>query len=203
MPVDTFARPESTDASGTTDALGKRDGLPGEFRYLEATYPRSAWPTLGLHPTARHWLEVHGWFRGQMKDLVDLGGLWREEKISAGDYRSASAPRVRHLLNNLHHHHNIESSHAFPLLSAAEPGMAKGFALLDRDHDAIEHLLSSMADAANVLIQAGREPGDLSPQAASLSEHNERGAALIGRHLWDEEEIVVPVLSLRGDALAI
>ena len=188
-----------------TDALDKRDGLPGEFRYLEATYPRSAWPAIGLHPTAQHWLEVHGWFRGQMKDLADLGDHWREGRIGASDYRGAATPRVRHLLNNLHHHHTIESSHAFPLLSAAEPGMAKGFALLDRDHDAIEHLLSSLADAANALILAGREPGpgDLSPLAASLTDHIGRVTALIGRHLWDEEEIVVPVLSLRGDTLAI
>jgi hemerythrin HHE cation binding domain-containing protein len=186
-----------------TDALDKRDGLPGEFRYLEPGCPRSAWPTIGLHPTAQHWLEVHGWFRGQMTDLVDLGGHWREGRISASDYRLAATPRVRHLLNNLHHHHNLESHHAFPLLSAAEPGMAKGFALLDRDHDAIEHLLSSIAGAANVLIQAGREPGDLSPHAASLSDHIDRGTTLIGRHLWDEEEIVVPVLTLRGDSVAI
>jgi hypothetical protein len=187
-----------------TDALDKRSGLPAEFRYLEPTCPRAQWPTLDLHPTAQHWLEVHGWFRGQMKDLVDLGGLWREEKIGASDYRTAATPRVRHLLNNLHHHHTIESSHAFPLLSAAEPLMANGFALLDRDHDAIEHLLSSMTDAANALILAGRERGaDLTPLAAALAEQIDHTTALIGRHLWDEEEIVVPVLTARGDTLAI
>lgn len=185
-------------ATPATDALHRRSALPNAFRYLEAACPRGQWPTLALHPTARHWLDVHAWFRGQMSDLADFGGHWREGRIDPSGYRAAVLPRLRQLLTNLHHHHGLESAHYFPRLAAAEPRMAAGFALLDRDHDAIDPLLSSIAEAANALIR-GAQPAE----AAALADRLEHGTALIGRHLSDEEEIVVPVLTLRADQLTI
>jgi len=181
-----------------TDALEHRDGLPIAFRYLEADCPRAKWPVMDLHPMASHWLEIHGWFRGQMDELGKLGGLWREGQIGAADYRAHATPRLRHLLNNLHHHHTLETEHAFPQLAAADPRMVAGFELLDRDHDDIEHLLAAMAEAANGLIRAGGEPGEMPPLAHTLADRIERGVTLIVRHLGDEEEIVVPVLTLSG-----
>jgi iron-sulfur cluster repair protein YtfE (RIC family) len=179
----------------TSDALQQRAGLPVAFRYLEAAYPRAQWPTLNLHPTAAHWLEIHAWFRAGMTDLTGIGTHWREGRIDAATYRAAAAPRLRQLLTNLHHHHGIESQHYFPQLAAAEPRMAAGFALLDRDHAAIDPLLADLAQAANALIRA---PGRA--EAAALADRFSSSAALLDRHLSDEEEIVVPVLTLRGDS---
>ena len=192
------------DLYGAADALERRVGLPEAFRYLEAACPRSDWATVELHPMARHWLEVHGWFRGQMGELDDLGRLWREGRIGAADYRNRATPRVNHLLGNLHHHHTLESTQAFPMLAAAEPRMSAGFDLLDRDHEAIEHLLAAMAEAAKHLIRSAGEAGDPLPRLAdALAERVERGTALIVRHFGDEEEVVVPVLTLRGDGLSL
>ncbi|QDH73530.1 hemerythrin domain-containing protein [Brevundimonas sp. M20] len=185
-----------------SDNLVTRQALPEAFRYLEAVYPRAQWPALEIHPTARHWLEVHDWFRGQMTALGEIGALWREGRIEAADYRGAATPRLRQMLTHLHHHHERETRQAFPLLTAAEPRMTEGFALLDRDHDQIEALLAGMADDANALLRAGATT-DLRPLAGALADRVERGTRLINRHLWDEEEIVVPVLTLRGDQLAI
>lgn len=193
--------PDSDQTALTPDALQHRDGLPSEFRYLEQAYPRSGWPTLDMHPSAEHWLQIHDWFRGQVQDLTGLGSQWREGKIGASQYRGAATPRLRQFLNNLHHHHTIESTYAFPALIAAEPAMTGGFALLDRDHDAIEHLMAAMVEAANALIRAGNGPDDLTPLADALAGAIDGGTMLIGRHLWDEEEIIVPVFSLRGDAV--
>jgi hypothetical protein len=184
-----------------SDELHLRDGLPAAFRYLEADYPRADWPTLPLHPTARHWLEIHGWFRGMSRDLVDLGQHWREGRLEATGYRAATLPRLRQFLGNLHGHHHHESDNYFPALAAVEPGMAKGFDLLDRDHTAIESLLSAMAEAGNGLNRAAVEGGDLAAPSAALADAIERACTLIGRHLTDEEEIIVPVLTLRGDPL--
>ena len=126
-----------------SDELHLRDGLPAEFRYLEPDLPRARWPSTRLHPTAQHWLEIHGWFRGMTQDLLWLGGEQREGRLEAPAYRVAAIPRLRQFLGNLHGHHNHESGHYFPALAALEPRMARGFALLDRDHDAVEHLLSA------------------------------------------------------------
>jgi hypothetical protein len=184
-----------------SDELQLRAGLPPEFRYLESSFPRQDWRALGLHPTAERWLEIHGWFRGLFRDLVKLGGQWREGGLEALAYRTAAIPRMRQLLGNLHGHHSRESEHYFPALAALEPRMARGFALLDRDHDAIARLLSTMAEAATGLNCAAAEAGDLRRYAAALAGEIERGGALIGRHLADEEEIIVPVITLRGDPL--
>ncbi|MDB5440976.1 MAG: hypothetical protein JWM33_3403 [Caulobacteraceae bacterium] len=184
-----------------SDELHLRSGLPAEFRYLEAACPRANWAAMKLHPTADHWLEIHAWFRGMMQDLVELGADWREGRVAAPAYRVAAIPRLRQLLGNLHGHHHHESENYFPALAALEPDMAKGFALLDRDHDAIELLLSEMAQAGTALNQAAAQAGDLRPHAGTLTAAIERGGFLIGRHLTDEEEIIVPVLTLRGDPL--
>lgn len=136
-----------------------------------------------------------------MTEVEALGLRWREGGIDAPQYRAAVTPRLRHLLNNLHHHHEIESAHYFPQLGAAEPRMAAGFALLDRDHALVDQLLAGVAEAATRLIRAA-DPAELAPLAHALTDQTARSTALIGRHLWDEEEIVIPVLALRGDAPA-
>lgn len=182
------------------DALTQRTGLPEAFRYLEAACPRAQWPTLPIAPMAQHWLDVHRWFRAQTADLVRLGALWREGQTDAAQYRAASAPRLRQLLTNLHHHHTLETQHAFPQMAAAEPRMAAGFDLLDRDHDLIDARLAELADSANALLRA------LSPTpvlAETLADRLEATTTLIGRHLDDEEEIVVPVLTLRGEGFRL
>lgn len=182
--------------------LGTRVGLPPALRYLEKVRPRSSWSAPDLNPTAQHWLAVHDWFRGQLEGLVELGTLWREGQMDGSAYRGAATPRLRQLLGNLHHHHTLESQHAFPMLSVAEPEMAKGFALLNRDHEVIDPLLSSMAQSAAALLQAGQSAEEIARCATVLTNSIDHGARLIGRHLWDEEEIVVPVLTLHGDVLS-
>ena len=183
-----------------TDDLHLRDGLPPELRYLEAGCARADWPGLDLHPTASHWLEIHGWFRGMLQGLVDLGHERREDRLEIPAWRGAVMPRLRQFLGNLDGHHHIESDSYFPALARLEPGMKRGFDLLDRDHEAIHQLMTAMADAANGLNRAAVEgDGDLDPLAEALIAAIERGAGPIGRHLRDEEEIVVPVLTLRGD----
>lgn len=77
--------------------------------------------------------------------------------------------------------------------------MVKGFELLDRDHDAIEDLVVTMAEAATGLHRAGAGAGELGIHSSALVNAIERGGLLIERHLTDEEDIIVPVLTLRGD----
>lgn len=179
--------------------LFERSGLPVRFRYLEAQCARAAWPGLALHPTARHWLQVHDWFRGMAKGLVDLGGEWREGRIEIAAYRAAAMPRLQQFLGNLEGHHHHESQGYFPALAAAEPAMRQGFELLDRDHDAIHALLVATAEAAVAVNRAADDPALFRSTADALAAVVETMVTPVRRHLLDEEEIVVPVLTLRGD----
>ncbi|MEO0683062.1 MAG: hemerythrin domain-containing protein, partial [Pseudomonadota bacterium] len=107
-------------------------------------------------------------------------------------------------LQELTTHHHVEDSHYFPLLVRAEPRLARGFEILDRDHHAIHAALDRFRaradDGLRALGAAGADPrtplGALERDLASLE-------ALLDRHLWDEEELVIPVMLDRGeDALA-
>jgi hypothetical protein len=182
-----------------SDHLLLRDGLPPEFRYLEAGCPRGEWAERDLHATARHWLEIHGWFRGMLGSLVELGGEWREGRLDGQGLQRAVMPRLRQFLSNLEGHHHIESDSYFPALAALEPQMRGGFDLLDRDHEAVHAMLVAMAEAANAFNRAGSEGGDIRPHADALAGAIDTASGPIGRHLGDEEEIIVPVLTLRGD----
>jgi hypothetical protein len=84
-------------------------------------------------------------------------------------------------------------------MTRLEPRMAGGFELLDRDHAAIDALMTAMAEAAAGLDRAAAGGLDLGPSADALADEIERGGALINRHLLDEEEIIVPLFTLRGD----
>ncbi len=68
-----------------------------------------------------------------MRELVGLGGEWREQRLSAAAYRAEAPLQLRYLLSSLHGHHHIESEAYFPAFKALEPAMAQGFDLLDRD----------------------------------------------------------------------
>lgn len=172
-----------------SDALHLRDGLPADLLVLHDDWPRARWPTLPLHRMAAHWLEVHGWFRGLIGD-AGLGLLAiRERRVEPAKGTRLVRQQLGTFLTNLHHHHHLESSMAFPSLAGLDPRLTRGFALLDRDHDAIvplldatEHAVSSSAD----LDAIARAIGKLAP--------------LLERHLLDEEDLVVPLLSARRPA---
>lgn len=181
------------------DALHLRAGLPAEFRYLEAQCARADWPRMRLHPSATHWLQIHAWFRHKFQDIFNLGGAWRDDTMPEQTYRAQVMPRLQELLNHLHGHHNIESHSYFPAMAAMEPQMKRGFELLDRDHEAIDGLMNAMVQAAIALNKAADAKLDLKAPTSALIAELERGGGLITRHLDDEEEIIVPVFTLRGD----
>lgn len=184
------------------DDLLLREGLPEPFRYLAAQCPRQDWSTPGrIHATAKHWLDIHRWFRGALGELTGLGGKWRAGGLDPADYQAAVMPRLRQFLSHLEGHHNIESHSYFPALAALEPPMAAGFELLDRDHEAVHGLLVGMAEAANGLNRALPGGGDVRPQGDALAAAIAATAGPLLRHLSDEEEIVIPVLTLRGDPM--
>jgi len=174
--------------------LDTRNGLPDALRVLLQEYPRDTWPDhdnfAGL---VAFWLDRHLMFRRLMTALITDAEEAIDRKIDPQTHAAKLSRYGSMLLQNLHGHHQIEDHHYFPVLSAREPVLNKGFGLLDSDHHAMDGLLNRFADGANAVIQGQGEPG---PFRADLLDFQ----TMLDRHLIDEEELVVPVILKHGPA---
>ena len=105
------------------------------------------------------------------------------------------------LLSHLHGHHQIEDYQFFPLFSAAEPRLVRGFEVLERDHGQIHATIATVVDTANTLLRAS--PADLDLIRRSGDAYADKGEALLrqlDRHLGDEEDLIIPLILDRGEA---
>ncbi|WP_018183832.1 hemerythrin domain-containing protein [Kaistia granuli] len=180
----------------TSFALETRDRLPDELRYLAELYPREVWTghaNLGM--TARFWLQRHDAFREQGKIMA--AGLvdFREGRIEPRAFGPWLAPRLQRFLNELNGHHQIEDYQYFPVFTAAEPRLARGFELLDGDHQTIHHWIDTVAETANGFLRSLDGDRDALLRASDAYA-DASGAMLAGlmRHLADEEDLIIPLI---------
>ncbi len=182
-------------------SLETRTGLPEEWRFLLADYPKESWRShtkLGEH--AKFWLSIHRHFRIMGAHLISTSEDYREGRVTVEEFRSNMAPRLQQFLGTLDHHHRIEDNVFFPNFMAAEKRLVKGIELLEEDHHVIDAEVHHMIDVANALLQTGPKDSDgLKRNSADFAESGIRIVKLLGRHLDDEEEIVVPLLLDRGE----
>ena len=183
-----------------TDDLEERAGLPDALRVLLEKYPRENWasrtPMGGL---SQFWLERHLMFRKLLTQLGDDSRTLVDAGMAPESYAERLSRFGGFLIGQLHEHHHVEDAHYFPLLAAREPRLAAGFALLDRDHVALDGHLSTFAADANALL-AALQSGDVSGgQDGRLIATLERLERFLDRHLTDEEELVIPVLLEHGE----
>ncbi len=180
-----------------SDALAARTGLPAEFRYLLDEYPRDRW-TSTLDETAAFWLQMHASFRGHQTHMDGLVGLWRADGDLTALHRSL-IPALQSFLQHLDGHHRIESGQYFPIMRKIEPRIGAGIDLLDRDHDAIHETLEALFQGGLAFHQAvmARTP-EAGDRAHRLADLIDRKAGPLLRHLEDEEDIVIPLIQLRG-----
>ncbi|MDI6623616.1 MAG: hemerythrin domain-containing protein [Brevundimonas sp.] len=183
-------------------ALASRVGLPSDCLYLREAFPRERWTTDGLHPTARRWLHMHGGFRAHQAEMGAMIEAWRAGAVDASTLHRALIPALQQFLQHLDGHHRIESGHYFPALRQLEPRIAAGIELLDRDHDAIHAHIEAMVRTGRALHEAvaGRAT-DAGDRVERLAEVLDLAGPQLARHLYDEEDIVIPLIALRGDPL--
>jgi Hemerythrin HHE cation binding domain len=181
--------------------LGSRAGWPAELRILLQKYPREIWPAhANLGETARFWLKRHEFFRKLGGSLGAATAEFREGRVGAEPFRAFFAPRLQLFLSQLEGHHQIEDVHFFPLFRAAEARLARGFEVLEGDHDAIHREISGVVEAANRLLHAIEGPADPQRAATELyADASERLLNSLARHLEDEEDLIVPVILEQGE----
>lgn len=179
------------------DALGTRSGLPVEHRWLVEEFPRDRW-TGKLDETAAFWLQMHASFRGHQAHMDGLVGQWR----AGGDLRDLHRqliPALQSFLQHLDGHHRVESGQYFPMMRRIEPKIAAGIDLLDRDHDVIHATLETMFRSGLAFHQAvSADAPDAADAAHRLGDLIEAAGRPLARHLEDEEDVIVPLIQLRG-----
>ena len=184
-------------SDGPGDPLASRTGLPTGFRYLLDAFPRDRW-TSKLDETAAFWLQMHGSFHGHQVHMDGLVGQWRASGDAVALHRQL-IPALQSFLQHLDGHHRIETGQYFPLMRTIEPRIGAGIDLLDRDHDAIHETLDALFRAGLGFHQAmTANASDAADKANRLSDLIEAGARPLLRHLDDEEDIVIPLIQLRG-----
>ena len=183
-------------------ALASRAGLPVEFLYLSEAFPRHRWSEAGLHPTARRWLHMHDGFRAHQAQMEAMIGVWRAGRVDVRTLHDGLIPSLQQFLQHLDGHHRIESGHYFPALQRLEPRIAAGIDLLDRDHEAIHQHIEAMVGTGRALHGAvAGGAADAGDRVERLAEALGLAAPELARHLDDEEDIVIPLIALRGDPL--
>ena len=182
--------------------LAHRQGLPGEWLALRDRFPRSRWGEAGLNPVAAHWLQMHAGFRHHGDRMTGLTTAFRADPTHPRGLHAQLIPALQAFLQHLDGHHRIESGHYFPVFRQMAPDIAAGIDQLDRDHDAVHAHLETLLEAGRGFhtAVAGNAPDAASP-AHRLADALDAALPSLTRHLDDEEDIVIPLIALMGDAI--
>jgi len=181
-------------------SLDTRSGLPDALQVLLQDYPREAWEAApNFHGLVSFWLERHMMFRQLMAHMKAetegfLTGERDPQNFARGIGRYGGV-----FVQQLHGHHHIEDHHYFPILREKDARIETGFDLLDADHHALDGILNRFVEQANGAIQ-GIGGADARTPAGALREGLIDLERLIGRHLDDEEDLIVPVILKYGAA---
>lgn len=175
-----------------TDALTQRDHLPPDLLALLDTYPRDGWR---VHPNfaglVEFWLDRHGMFR-KLSDILRTDAEAAVDGMLDPQEHAQRLSRLGGMLvQQLQGHHQIEDMHYFPALAGLEQPLERGFAILDKDHHALDDLLGRFTQAANSVLSGRGDAGEFHTKL-------QRFAPLLLRHLDDEEDLIVPVILKHG-----
>ncbi|WGI20818.1 hemerythrin domain-containing protein [Amylibacter sp. IMCC11727] len=181
---------------GMLENLETRQGLPVEMQTLLRDYPRDAWPD---HPnfaaSIQNWLGAHVMF-GRLADIVEKDTQTQLDRNSdLRDYVGRLGHFGNLLVANLHGHHTWEDRNYFPELSRADPRFDGGLQMLEADHEVLDAGLQRLTEHANRTIQlATLDPKQVREQAALVLQDVRDVKTYLGRHLPDEEDLIVPIL---------
>ncbi len=194
------------DGDPVGDALPTRQAAPRrideELLLLARKHPREGWPdNPGLGQTARFWLDRHDAFRQLDRVIREGSGQAVLEKIGADAFKPWLARNLSLYLGELESHHSVEDHHYFPVFRRAEPDLARGFDVLDNDHETLHHAIEAIVGIANrVLQQPATDPLAFHGEMERFRESYETLGRTLVLHLGDEEDLIIPLLIERGEA---
>ncbi len=186
--------------------MRQRQQLPEPLRYLAEQYPREAWGRQRpLGQLTQFWLDRHLMFRKLLGQLSSEAEALAQEPGQVVSFCQRLPRLGGFLVQNLHGHHQIEDHHYFPLLKGHDQRLARGFELLDLDHQALDAALDGFVTSAQgvlAALQTQAEAGHETALPSALAGYQTGLDSLstwLERHLFDEEELIVPILLHYGE----
>lgn len=179
--------------------LPERTGLPDDVAYLRAAYPAPHWRAhRNFGDLTAFWLQVHASLRAEAQHVAHTTRAFREGggRIGREAFQRAFVPALNHFLQHLTAHHGIEDQAYFPKFRALDQRMAAAFDVLESDHEIIHATLETTVEHARALLS---EPGDPRFALDRYADTSERLFGLLGQHLADEEDIVIPAMLEHGE----
>jgi hemerythrin-like domain-containing protein len=179
--------------------VSRPTALSDEQRILTRRHPRETWASHErLGGIARFWLERHEMFR-RLDEIIRSGAeAALSQRTPATDLKPWLLQHLRSQLGGLEEHHQVEDLHYFPVFRRAEPRLAPGFELLERDHGALHTAIGGIIERANAVLVAEDAETFRADLARFHEGHLDLGRDLV-RHLDDEEDLVIPLLLERGE----
>lgn len=177
----------------------KRDGLSPAIKQTLLESMRDEWPKHRRYQgMAGFWLNIHrGLLHGtnQLADgfeaMLDTPPSEIQDELNARKLQNYG----NQVISQLHHHHEIEDHNYFPQFIQLYPNMEHAINLLDGDHQVLHQALDDTTMALVDLVAQKPIDRDMLAQVAKGSRELEQ---IITRHLWDEEEIIIPILLEHG-----
>lgn len=181
--------------------LDTRTGWPESLRIFLDRYPRDGWlEHRNFGERMQFWMGVHGGFRQLGTALSSATTGLREGEVTPEGFRQWFVPRLNYLLSHLHTHHQIEDFDYFPLLTEAEPRLARGFEVLETDHEAIHVTIATLTEAANAFVVVDSQDREaLLRSGDTYADASDHLIRQLMRHLDDEEDLIVPLVLDRGE----
>ena len=173
-----------------------RQKLPDVIQSQLLNIERDQWPS---HPRyggkAAFFIQYHG-------DLLATAATIDEQLQALLDssLQAFSAAQLhavlsasRYLLERAHHHHQIEDHVYFPQFKRIMPKLSHGIDLLDQDHKILNTALHELEIIVHTMIKI-----DIiaNPQLQDFSAKVIRLQKILQRHLYDEEELIIPIFLL-------
>lgn len=176
-----------------TDALESRKTLPEHLRVLAEKYPRDGWEAhSNFDEMTRFWLDRHLMFREV------IGKIQSQTRGYLDGPTPRFAPELARytgfFLNQLHGHHTIEDHHYFPVFNKLDNRLERAFDILDRDHHALDGHIHGLAEKTNAVLEQLQAGRDARSEADLLLTAQHGFERFLNRHLFDEEEIIVPLV---------
>lgn len=182
-------------------SLQNRTALPDGLAFLLSEYPRDVWDTHpNRGPWSDFWLQRHDMFREFSVALADACAQLADRNIETEAFHQWFVPRVNFYFGEIDTHHKVEEYHYFPALARADAKMARGIELLESDHRTIHDLLTVAHGSVVALDATIREkPDDIASSAPVARDALAMLGVGLGRHLDDEEDLVMPLILDRSE----